>query len=477
MILGALIAAFGFFLGIIDWRRGLLACLVVGFAQDPLRKLAAGQPVAFVILVGVVFSGCTLGFIADRGLAGLQGFFALNPGLRAPVTAFVGVVVVQSIATAVVVGNPILAGIGLLSYLSPLVALLLGYEYCRSTREIGRWQRIYLVGALGVAASVLASFSGVASRLFVSIGAEVVYTTDGAVRMICGLMRSSEIAAWHVATATCLVVLWAVDQKRGLRASIVGGATLLLLLVAVVVTGRRKMLGEISLYLLFFTFLVVRWRRGASRILGVGFALGVLVSLLLVFGGEPGQDSRLDPYFQRGYSVIEEAPERLWQMTGKALVNVVERNGWLGSGAGTGAQGSQYFGGGSQLVGGSAEGGLGRIAAELGVPGLAISLWLAAAIAARLWRVARTLPRVAPRHAVRYFGYFAFLPASAAVFLAAQQVFGDPFVLIVLGLVVSSALAYPRLVIIEGRMHSEARAPHVARTAVEGRPLSPFVSP
>jgi len=238
----------------------------------------------------------------------------------------------------------------------------------------------------------------------------------------------------------------------------VGGALLLVLFVAIFLTGRRKMLGELLIYLIVFSYLVLRWRRGGSKILGIAMTIGVLAGALLVFGSPEDRDLRLDPYLQRGYSAIEEAPERLWQMTGKALGNVVARNGWLGRGAGTGAQGSQYFGGGVTLVGGSSEGGLGRITAELGVPGLLIALWLAAAIGIRLWRVAGMLPRIAPAHAIPFFGFFALLPANGIVFLTAQQVFGDPFVLIVLGFVVSSAMAYPRLALVESYRRAQSEA-------------------
>jgi len=44
-----------------DWRKGLLACIAVGFVQDPLRKLWPGEPVYLTALVGVVFAAAALG--------------------------------------------------------------------------------------------------------------------------------------------------------------------------------------------------------------------------------------------------------------------------------------------------------------------------------------------------------------------------------------------------------------------------------
>jgi hypothetical protein len=128
------------------------------------------------------------------------------------------------------------------------------------------------------------------------------------------------------------------------------------------------------------------------------------------------------------------------------IVTTVRLNGFFGRGAGMGAQGSQYFGGGVGVVGWSAEGGLARIAAELGVPGLLIVFWIGFALARRLLRVARVLAKAEPRFSIRFYGLLALIPANAVVFLTAHQVFGDPFVLIVLGLIASSALAFPQLV-------------------------------
>lgn len=473
MIYAATLAALGFLFGLFDWRRGLLLCLVVGFLQDPLRKITPGRPVAFVVLVGVVFVGCALGFLLRRGAAGLRDFFAWHPGLRAPIALFAFVVALQSVATVLRTGNPILAGIGVLSYASPLVALVLGHSFARTARDIGRWQKVYLAGALAVGATLLLAFQGVRSPLFESIGSDLVYGRGGGIRMVSGLMRSSELAAWHVSTAACLVVIWAIAHRKA-RTTWIGSALTLVLLLAVIVTGRRKTLGMILIFLVVLSFLLSRWRRGATKLARVLFALGLTAGSLVLLRSGEGFETRWDPYFERSYSVVLDAPERLWQMTYLTLKHTVARNGFLGSGAGTGAQGSQYFGGGVRLVGGSAEGGLGRITAELGLPGLAVVLWLAFAILVRLWRLARRLPEAAPQHAVRFLGLLSLLPANGIVFLTAHQTFGDPFVLIVVGFVASSALAYPQVAVRERQALALAREAAGADRALAERAGEPL---
>jgi hypothetical protein len=451
------IAALGAFIGLLDWRRGLLACLVVGFLQDPLRKLTPGRPVAFVVLVGVVFVGASLGYFLERGPGGVRALFRWYPALRRPMAAYVAIVLAQAAVTVLRVGSPVLAGIGLLSYASPFVALFLGHQFCSSARRIGQWQKVYLAGALTVGTSILLAFLGLRSRLFDSIGDELVYGRGGGVRMVSGLLRSSEIAAWHAATAACLVLAWMVARRR-IGASIAGSVVTLGLVLAVILTGRRKTLGEMILFVAVFAFLLLRSRGGRRRLVRIAFALALALGTLTLLRGESGTDRRWDPYLDRGASVIVDAPDRLYQMTVGLLRWVVARNGFFGSGAGTGAQGAQYFGGGAQLVGWSAEGGLGRVTAELGVPGLVIVIWLTLAIGRQLWRVARVLPRVAPEHTVRFYGLLALLPANAAVFLTAHQTFGDPFVLIVMGFIASSALAFPQIVTAERAARARAAA-------------------
>ena len=149
------------------------------------------------------------------------------------------------------------------------------------------------------------------------------------------------------------------------------------------------------------------------------------------------------PYFQREASVRQEAPERFYNMTIGSFRWVIAQNGILGSGAGTGSQGAQHFGGGSDIVGGAAEGGLGKILAELGLPGLGLFLWMGTALFRYFWRLMASFKRDEPIRARLFYGVISFLLANAAVFVTAHQVFGDPFVLVIIGWLLGFVLAIP----------------------------------
>jgi hypothetical protein len=430
-------------LGLFDWRKALYAVVAVGFLQDVVRKLAPGQSVVYTVMVVGAFAGVLAGAIRAGELARFGEVLRWFPRLRAPLAVFAFIVIVQSGVTVYRTGNWILGGLGLLSYLSPLVAIVVGQRAFSSPESMLHWLHGYALLALAVAVSVAAQFAGVASPLFRSIGLDSVYGVGGRIQMMCGLMRSSEIAAWHLGIGASLLVAFAVGA-RGRRAQVLTFSAMIFLLATVFLTGRRKMLAEFVLYVLFLAIFLLGIRGGASRLFRYLPTAGILAfagSSLLILTGKL---DRMMPYLDRGLSVVGESGARFQWMTFGSLSYIVAENGIFGSGAGTGAQGSQYYGGGVRWIGPGAEGGAGKLLAELGVPGALAAVWLAIAIARALRRIVHIARSVRPETARLYFGVAALFPANLAVFLTAHQVFGDPFVVLMLGLLLGATLALPR---------------------------------
>jgi hypothetical protein len=117
--------------------------------------------------------------------------------------------------------------------------------------------------------------------------------------------------------------------------------------------------------------------------------------------------------------------------------------GLLGAGLGMGTQGAQHFGGGEQAA---AEGGLGKITLELGIPGLFLMGWIAILVFQHLlW-----IMRAASRHSVKIgrlsFGLFSFLVANVAGFSVATQAYADLFILLILSWALGFLFAVPVLV-------------------------------
>jgi hypothetical protein len=199
---------------------------------------------------------------------------------------------------------------------------------------------------------------------------------------------------------------------------------------------------EIGLFVLAYLFFLVRFRKKAFK---TALVLGALCvsAIALVTVTDLGNALGISPYYERGASIGVEEADRYRRFTTRALWFTIQRNGWLGAGAGTGSQGAQYFGGGQLLVGQSAEGGLGKVAAELGVPGLLLLPALVIATAVHLWKIARRAGRGGYRRAHYAYGLIAFLFANAVMFAVAHQIFGDPLVLYMIGLVLGMAFAIP----------------------------------
>ena len=83
-------------LALFRWRLGIYGVIVVGFLQDPLRKLIPGQSVVYTVLVVAAFGGCLLGALRAGELPRLGELFRWFPRLRAPMAFFVVVVLVQT---------------------------------------------------------------------------------------------------------------------------------------------------------------------------------------------------------------------------------------------------------------------------------------------------------------------------------------------------------------------------------------------
>lgn len=457
----ALLAVVGLIISFIDWRSGVLLAIVVGFLQDPIRKLLPGHPVELVVAVAVFFVVTLAGALMRGAKISFQPINSWYPILRAPVSLFAGLVILQGFMTIIRTGSVILAGIGWLSYFAPFLALLVGFYYARGIADVHRWLKLYLLFALIVTVSIFLNYAGFSWKIFESIGVEIVFNRSGAmVHMMNGIMRSSEVAAWHVAAGICLLATLAVASKSNLKRTIAGLA-ILAMLAALLLTGRRKMLAELIIYVSLYGFLLAHFRRGATKLAMIALVVAAGAFLTSEFAMPGTRDLSMEKYVGRGTTVFEAAPERLSGLGFDALHWVFERDGFFGAGAGTGAQGAQYFGGGAQLVGGAAEGGLGRVMAELGVPGLLLLLWVGAAIGRYIWRVAAFAQSSRPEHARLIYGLIAFLGANVPVFITAHQVYGDPFVLIILGLALGSVVALPRM----AEVVSETSKPDERRSA------------
>lgn len=433
-------------------RAAILAVLAIGFLQDPFRKLIPGEPAFLIVTVGLVFGVCFLAIARRVGLVNLSHpFFGWSDSLRQPITAFTLILAFQFLHSLLRYGNPVVSTIGLISYAAPLFAIAAGYFLVTRPREILSLMRIYvLIGGI-LAVTVLLSFLGFDHKLFEEVGEGIkIYDQGTVLKAYSGFMRTGEISAWHLGTAACFVIIiyFSSDSKTSLIFSVL---LVLLFLGAIALTGRRKMLMLVSLFGVFYVLGISYYRKRLRLnyvIAGAATASAIWFSSQYLLGQSDNVD--LANYIARGTSVYGSAFERALQLGLSPIMWAIDRVGFLGGGLGIGSQGSRAFGA-SSIAGGSGEGGLGKITVELGIPGLLIVFWLALAFAVYINRALQlTSQGFVPSYLLPLMvGITTMLTVNAMTFSVATQVYGDMFILLMLGLFAGFLFAIPRLVMAE----------------------------
>ena len=133
-------------------------------------------------------------------------------------------------------------------------------------------------------------------------------------------------------------------------------------------------------------------------------------------------------------------------------------SGPFGHGAGAFSQGARFAN--VQTIDGvNAESGFGRVIMELGGIGFLLICWLLLCMANFMRRVILYMARSGHGFSTWCLGLAAILIATLAHFFVAGQVFGDPFILIILGLVSGFILSGPVQVLRKRMQRQVAGAP------------------
>lgn len=455
------------FLALHRWRLALLLTLPFGLLADLGRKATEGQPIYMSALVVLPVMACLVGARRTGVRPILAPFYGRASLLRVPLILYLLFVLFQCVNGALTSGSPIVGVIGLVAYSSPVIGLLLGYHYARTASSVGRFLRWYVGLVVVMAISIVLGQLGVEWSVLEPVGPGLVaYTPSGmALDLETGFFRAAEVAAWHTAVALCFLFLIVLGRKKVLAPVVLLPWLLPLLGGALILTGRRKGIVEVGLFLLVYLACLAYFRRGAVKT-GFTLALVAVAGLAWFTLSTVGEALGILPYVERSLNIGSTDVERVHTHSISSLETVIRRNGYLGAGAGMGSQGAQYFGAGAATVGGAAEGGVAKIVAELGVPGLFLMIWLWVGSALVFWRATRASSRgsVVPAHFA--YGFLGILFASALTFTIGHQIFGDPLVLVVIGLVAGFLLRMPSLA-------DETRVAWAPRPALRSHPRDP----
>lgn len=435
-----------------NWRAGLMVTLVIGFLQDPLRKLTPDQPSVMAGLVLVAFALTTLVLYSQRNNMNLRAMFWMVPQMQQWGPMYVVLIVLQSFNSFLRFGDITLTAIGAAFYLAPILALWMGFQVGCDQALLRRLITIYLAGSLIFAASVFIGYRGYEHPLLKEVGQGIFiwfrygFGAQGA----SGFWRTSEIASWQLSAASCLSASFGLSSKKS-------STQIILLLMAVVfafctiLTGRRKALILIYAFVAIFLLLFSRRATASSKERLISSVLGVAglayVGSALFFANALGEN--FGEYWARMATGPGEVTKRFQGQGLGAIARGLEISDGMGLGVGVGAQTGNFkvtaYRASIANLGFASEGGGGRVTLELGLPGLIILAILALLLFLTLRRNYRLLKFLPQSTAILMTGLLSFVLANGPAFLSAGQLYNDPFVLMLIGLCLGSFLAIPTL--------------------------------
>lgn len=432
-----------FLISLANWRLGLFVVILVGFLQDPMRKLDPAESLYFTTLV-IIFALIALLTIALSQKRINTKILHYHPNLRLPLRIFIAFVLLQSINAVWTTKNPIIGGIGLIGYFGPILSVVLAAHYTLAAGKFEHFVKFYVLSASIFTLGVYLEYFGYNWNVLGSVGTPLyAYHIPGkATALASGLMRSPEVAAWHGAMLAMLSLVLSTISRSTLK-RILWLFLAVLGLLAVVLTGRRKGIAEFIVFVIAASTIVYYLKSSNSKIYirVTVFMISLSIAVLAI---TPFIDAFADLHWYFGrFAYNPESPlSRAWNMTVGSFGYVIAHNSIMGTGAGVGSQGAQYFGG--IRTGGSAEGGLAKLLAEIGIFGLVIFFWLALRMLQDAFQIIRQT-RLNWKYERLAIGLTAVIIANGINFALAHQVYGDPFVLIILGACIGFLYTIPFL--------------------------------
>ena len=420
-----------------NWRYGLLCIIGIGVLQDVLRKLTPGVPAYFILWSMAVFGMVAIVALTQGAVKGLKPLWMQDRFLKGAFILFAAVILIHSVHSLVRWGSLALPVFGLIFYLGPFVALVVVIAYAREPRWIDRFLRVYLVIMVPVCLTIyLSKLTNNSVPVLQEVGAFVgreliIYDQGTILYSYSGLLRVGEIAAFHCAVCIGFLSIYLL-QKKSLAKKVLYAVLIALLFGAIVLTGRRKMIVALSIFWGLQFFLLMFFRRGFSK----QFVIAGIAALIVVGGVGMMDSGSSGLYLARGASVFGAVEHRVDQSL-KLFSSALNRSEWIGLGAGTASLGMRYSAAAfdRRLVGGSAESGVGYIAVELGIFGVVTAIWLLINLARAVKNRLSFVSRVDNERVVYAVSFAAFLLANIMTFMTATQLYGDYFVLIILGVI------------------------------------------
>lgn len=426
-----------------DWRRGVYAGIVMDVLRDPLRKLSEGQPVSITLAGAVVWA-----FVAWRAWESegrqVKAFVRSHPQLRTILVCLIFALLPAALLScAFYPRGYLLAGVGLASYLGPLIGIGVGFLFARSEEAVYRLIRFYSVINIVVLSGVpLEYFEWNVPGLGGIQHDWIRYRSGYTVELIAGFYRSPDIMGLHAAHVIMFSAMLWLKKRQGANAGWIAAAVWAAF--CLLLCGRRKMIG---IPLVFFASYIglCAWRRArhGQRLLGLATMGGVVAIVAAMFFLDPDE---VRDHTNYASTLFTEGPTRMNELVVGSTITTLQRVGVLGAGLGSGTQGRYYVG--VRRIRnnqGWQEDGISRLFLEFGVPGAALMLF-AALLAFRMTANAiKAIPADSSLQALQIGLVSAVLGNAASFVISHQQYSGDPVSAILAAMLAGMVLALTRI--------------------------------
>ncbi|HYK05973.1 MAG TPA: hypothetical protein VE974_29790 [Thermoanaerobaculia bacterium] len=418
---------------LIDWRRGWMLVVFCGVLQDPVRKLTGGAPV--VVSFAVVGLYAAILFAARNEILHHLGDFARRFGsIYTSIVAFIFLLIVAAMNGVLTYGLamwkvPLLS---LFTYCIPLVAALFGYVWLQREEWLYRWFKLYTVVTSIALVGTILEYLRVQSRILGMVAFEgdfIRHLPGIQIRLLSGIYRGPDVMAWHASMLACIGI--AMTLRAGVsKLALVWGSVAAWGFFNCMIGGRRKAIYTVVIFCAIFVWRYAR-RLQTSQVLAF---FGVLILL----GGVVRQLASGEETSVYAAGAVASRTELAQRLEGGALATF-EQFGLMGAGLGTATQGVYHLLGDSAVVGWQ-EGGLGKLAVEVGLPGI-LAILVIGWIVVRLLLRLTSIDDVPGSSQFVRVALFALVGANMASFMASAQAYTDAVLALTTGFFVGCLFA------------------------------------
>ncbi|HEX6641916.1 MAG TPA: hypothetical protein VF215_12435 [Thermoanaerobaculia bacterium] len=417
---------------LVDWRRAWLLVMLCGVIQDPVRKLAPGSPVYISFAVVALYAA--LIFSARNDMIAYAGEFtrrfrSISTGIAAFIVLLL-VAAINGLATYGIDKWPAPA-ISLVTYLIPIVAALFGYTWLQREEAMLRFLRLYAaITSVALIGTVL-EYLRFHSRLLglVSFEGDYIRHLPGIqVRMLSGIYRSPDVMAWHAGMLTAIGI--AMVLRSGLRREMVlWSAVAAWGFFNCMIAGRRKAVYFVAVFIAAFLWRYIRHVKASQVFASIG-----LLAVLAMVVSQLSSGEGTSVYTRSAMATRDELGQRFEG----GVMQTFREVGYMGAGLGTATQGVHHLLGRNSI--GWQEGGLGKVAIEVGLPGI-LTLFLMVFLVGRMLLLLTNIRDVPGSSQFLRVTLFALVLANVAGFIGSAQAYNDAVLALTAGFLVGGLFA------------------------------------